>query len=148
MNACKLMLIARSMPIRKRKPGVETPLLTVSRPELQIDGSDREFRVVGPFDHQQSQKGPIGATNTPPMDSWTTRIVPQPHWIERNTLFHTDYKLNVSVNTPSSIDFAQLNLQFPVTLRQATGNVLKELGSKPRVQLGETDRRMAERGQP
>jgi DNA-binding MarR family transcriptional regulator len=44
MNACKPMSIARSMPIRKRKPGMETPLITVSRPELLIDGSDREFR--------------------------------------------------------------------------------------------------------
>jgi DNA-binding MarR family transcriptional regulator len=50
---CKLMLIARSMPIssvvsksgvRKRKRAGETPALTISRPELQIDGSDREFR--------------------------------------------------------------------------------------------------------
>jgi hypothetical protein len=43
------MLIARSMPIspvvsKKRKRAGETPALTISRPELQIDGSDREFR--------------------------------------------------------------------------------------------------------
>jgi len=46
---CKLMLIARSMPIspvvsKKRKHAGETAALTISRPELQIDGSDREFR--------------------------------------------------------------------------------------------------------
>ncbi len=29
---------------RRRKPAGEAPALTVSRPELQIDGSDREFR--------------------------------------------------------------------------------------------------------
>jgi DNA-binding MarR family transcriptional regulator len=30
--------------VRKRKPAPETPALTVSRPELHVDGSDREFR--------------------------------------------------------------------------------------------------------
>jgi DNA-binding MarR family transcriptional regulator len=30
---------------RRRKPAREAPALTVSRPELQIDGSDREFRA-------------------------------------------------------------------------------------------------------
>src|SRR5262249_49705968 len=41
---CKLMLITRPMPT-KRKPRGETPPLTVSRPELLIDGSDLEFRA-------------------------------------------------------------------------------------------------------
>ena len=31
---------------RKRPPGGETPPLTISRPELKIDGSDREFRAL------------------------------------------------------------------------------------------------------
>jgi DNA-binding MarR family transcriptional regulator len=49
---CRLSFITRYMPIsptvpkqgsRKRPPGNETPL-TISRPELKIDGSDHEFR--------------------------------------------------------------------------------------------------------
>jgi MarR family transcriptional regulator, organic hydroperoxide resistance regulator len=35
---------AEVLPVRKRRPGAENPALTVSRPELQVDGSDREFR--------------------------------------------------------------------------------------------------------
>lgn len=41
----KLMLIVAKPTVRKRKSGVETPPMTISRPELRIDGSDREFRA-------------------------------------------------------------------------------------------------------
>ena len=43
---CKLRVITSPMSnARKRKPGEENPPLTISRPELQVDGSDLEFRA-------------------------------------------------------------------------------------------------------
>jgi DNA-binding MarR family transcriptional regulator len=39
------MMIVPKRTVRKRKPGKETPPLTISRPELQVDGSDLEFRA-------------------------------------------------------------------------------------------------------
>ncbi len=43
---CKLMVIVPKPNARKRKSSEETPPMTISRPELQIDGSDREFRAL------------------------------------------------------------------------------------------------------
>ena len=43
---CKLRVIVPKPAARKRKSSQETPPMTISRPELQIDGSDREFRAL------------------------------------------------------------------------------------------------------
>ena len=75
---CKLMLIARSMPnppvvskpgSRKRKSSEETPPMTISRPELQIDGSDREFRAfVHGIDQDPARQNMLRAFQTIALD--------------------------------------------------------------------------------
>src|SRR5437763_16465362 len=40
------LLIVSKRTARQRKSSEETPPMTISRPELQIDGSDREFRAL------------------------------------------------------------------------------------------------------